>query len=130
MESAREQHGFDRELALGMAHPRGTELRRLGPYREALRAPARFAALPAEDRDVIVRWAETRRRMAERGVDRDPGNLADPLLDAAALRAFVLAGERAAGGRELADPGGDLVALVSRMRGSSAGPQAASERSP
>ena len=106
----------DRELEIAVAHPRGTERRTLEPYRAALRDPAAYATLPPADRDVIVAWAEMRRRIRVRGVDRDAANLADPLLDLEALRAFVLAGERAAGGRSIADDAGDLVALVARMR--------------
>lgn len=105
-----------RELEIALEHPRGTERGRLGRFREALRDPATYAALPIEDRDSIVGWTEMRRLMAERGVDRNPANLADPLLDCQELRAFVLAGERRAGGREIVDEGGDLVALVARMR--------------
>ena len=70
----------ERELALATEHPRGTERRRLLPYREALNDPAAYARLPAKDRDVIVRWAEVRRLIAGRGVDHDASNLADPLL--------------------------------------------------
>ena len=107
----------DRELEIAAAHPRGTERRTLEPYRAALRAPAAYARLPAADRDVIVAWAEMRRRIRARGVDRDAANLADPLLDADALREFVLEGERAAGGRLIRDDGGDLIALVGLIRG-------------
>ena len=43
--------------------------------------------------------------------------MADPLIAAETLRAHVLAGERAAAdGRELADPGGDLIAVVAALR--------------
>ena len=106
----------DRKLEIALAHPRGTERRTLDPYRAALRDPAAYAALPTPDRDVIVAWAEMRRRIRARGVDREVTNLADPLIDAEALRAFVLEGERAAGGRAVADDAGDLIALVARMR--------------
>src|SRR2546428_4118621 len=70
------------------------------------------------DRDVIVRWAETRRRIkADDGIDHDPGNLADPLLPAELLRAHVLAGERLAARRpDFIDPGGDLVTVVEGLR--------------
>jgi len=109
-----------KELALAREHPRGTERRRLLPYREALNDVAVYAALGESDRDAIVRWAETRRRIKDDyGVDHDPANLADPLLPAERLRAHVLAGERAAARRpEFADPGGDLIAAVAELRGS------------
>lgn len=107
----------EQELTLATQHPRGTERRRLLPYREALNATAAYARLPEADRDVIVRWAEIRRRIATRGVDHDPLNLADPLLPAARLREHVLAGERLArGSTDRADPGGDLLALVAAIR--------------
>lgn len=108
----------EKELTLAREHPRGTERRRLLPYRDALNDLAAYAALPEADRDVIVRWAETRRRIKERdGIDHDPANLADPLLPAERLRAHVLAGERAAAGRsEFTDPGGDLIAAVAALR--------------
>lgn len=110
-----------RELALAAEHPRGTELRRLGPYKEALRSPAAYAALPERDRDVIVRWAEVRRRLRDEiGLDRDPENLADPLIPAERLRSLVIEGERlAADLANAADPGGDLIAAVTRLRASS-----------
>ena len=111
---------LEREVAAGLAHPRGTEMRRLGPYREALHGPSAYAALAATDRDAIVHWAEVRRRMAARGVDSDPRNLADPLVDAGALRGLVVEGERLAGGGRVDDDGGDLIALVGRMRDASA----------
>ena len=109
-----------RELALAREHPRGTERRRLLPYRAALNDVAAYAALAEADRDVIVRWAETRRLIkASDGIDRDASNLADPLISADELRAHILAGERhAAGRREFADPGGDLIAAVGALRGS------------
>lgn len=108
----------EREIALATTHPRGTELRRLGPYREALRGPEAYARLPERDRDVIVRWAETRRLVKERtGLDHDPANLADPLLPVDQLRAHVIDGERIAAGADAAtDPGGDLLALVATIR--------------
>ena len=117
----------ERELALATEHPRGTERRRLLPYREALNDAAAYARLPEAERDAIVRWAEVRRRIVDRGVDHDPANLADPLLPAARLRAHVLEGERlaaaSAGTNEqrgddagTADDGGDLIALVERIR--------------
>jgi hypothetical protein len=107
----------EREIALATEHPRGTERRRLLPYREALDDPAAYARLPERDRDVIVRWAEVRRRIAEAGVDHDPANLADPLLPAARLLAHVLEGERLASGSAAApDEAGDLIAAVARIR--------------
>ena len=106
----------EQELTLATEHPRGTERRRLLPYREALNDPAAYARLPEQDRDVIVRWAEVRRLIVGRGVDHDPSNLADPLLSAARLRAHVLAGEQIASGVTIDDDGGDLIALVSRTR--------------
>lgn len=106
-----------KELELAAQHPRGTELRTLGPYRAALNDLGAYARLPIADRDVIVRWAETRRRVRdEAGVDKDPLNLADPLIPAAALRAHVLAGEGRAAGRAIEDDGGDLIGLVARIR--------------
>jgi hypothetical protein len=90
-----------KEIALAREHPRGTERRRLLPYRDALNDVAAYAALPVADRDAIVRWVETRRRIKEEyGIDHDPTNLADPLLPAARLRAHVLAGESAAARRQ------------------------------
>jgi diadenosine tetraphosphatase ApaH/serine/threonine PP2A family protein phosphatase len=108
-----------RELELAREHPRGTERRRLLPYRAALNDTAEYAALSPADRDVIVRWAETRRLIKERhGIDHDPANLADPLIPAARLRAHVIAGEhRVAGRGDTDDPGGDLLEIVSRIRG-------------
>jgi hypothetical protein len=108
-----------KELALAREHPRGTERRRLLPYRDALNDVTTYARLPPSERDVIVRWAETRRLIREaHGVDRDPRNMADPLIAAETLRAHVLAGERAAAGRDaFADPGGDLIAVVAALRG-------------
>ena len=107
-----------KELALARAHPRGTERRRLLPYRDALNDAAAYAALAESDRDAIVRWVETRRRIKEEfGIDHDPANLADPLLPAERLRAHVLAGERAAARRtDFVDPGGDLIAAVAELR--------------
>ena len=107
-----------KELALAREHPRGTERRRLLPYREALNDVAAYAALPETDRDVVVRWAETRRRIKEEyGIDHDPANLADPLIPADRLRAHVLAGERL-GKRnpDLADVGGVLIIAVAALR--------------
>jgi hypothetical protein len=108
----------EREIALAIEHPRGTEKRRLAPFREALNDPTTYARLPEPDRDAIVRWAETRRIVRERtGLDHDPRNLADPLLPADRLRVHVIEGERIAAGLEaFADPGGDLVAVVRRIR--------------
>ncbi|MEK7862614.1 MAG: hypothetical protein AAB295_05050 [Chloroflexota bacterium] len=108
----------DRDLAIAREHPRGTERRALLAYREALNDVARYARLPAADRDVIVRWVEIRRRLAEdSGLDHDARNLADPLLPYQALRAHVLAGERAAhDAPPVADPGGDLREVVARIR--------------
>jgi hypothetical protein len=106
----------ERELALATEHPRGTERRRLLPYRDALNDAAAYARLPEADRDVIVRWAEVRRRIAERGVDHDAANLADPLLPAGRLRTHVIAGEGIATGAPIDDDGGDLIELVRRAR--------------
>ena len=110
----------EKELALAVEHPRGTERRRLLPYRAALQSPSEYAALAEGDRDVIVRWAEIRRRIAASdGVDNDPDNLADPLIPAERLRVLVIAGEHvAAGGIVRSDDGGDLVAAVARIRAS------------
>jgi hypothetical protein len=107
-----------KELALAREHPRGTERRRLLPYRDALNNVAVYATLPETDRDAIVRWVETRRRIKEEyGIDHDPANLADPLLPAERLRAHVLAGECAAATRtEFIDPGGDLIAAIAELR--------------
>jgi hypothetical protein len=108
----------ERELNLAREHPRGTEQRTLAPYRAALNDLAAYAALPTHDRDAIVRWAAIRCVVRDRfGVDRDTANLAEPLIPAATLRAHVLAGEAKAAGRELPDGGGDLLALVARIRG-------------
>jgi hypothetical protein len=108
-----------KEIALAREHPRGTERRRLLPYRDALNDVAAYAALPESDRDAIVRWVETRRRIKkEYGIDNDPANLADPLLPEERLRAHVIAGERTAAQRtEFVDPGGDLIATVAALRG-------------
>lgn len=113
----------ERELALATEHPRGTERRRLLPYREALNDAVAYSRLPEADRDVIVRWAEIRRRIAARGVDHDEANLADPLLPAARLRAHVLASERLTSGdpaparaEDAGDDDGDLIELVGRIR--------------
>ena len=112
----------EKELALAIEHPRGTERRRLLPYVVALNDAEAYARLPERDRDIIVRWAEIRRRIAGRGVDHDPLNLADPLLPSSALRSHVLAGERLAAGIASAgasaddDDGGDLIEIVTRIR--------------
>jgi len=108
----------EKELALATEHPRGTERRRLLPYREALNDAAAYAALSLTDRDAIVRWTEVRRRIRESiGLDHDPTNLADPLLPYARLRAHVLEGERIAARRaSFSDPGGDLVEVVASLR--------------
>lgn len=110
----------ERDLAIATEHPRGTERRTLLPYRDALQDPAAYARLAETDRDVIVRWAEIRRRIRESaGVDNDPANLADPLLPAGRLRDHVVQGERiAAGILEFADPGGDLILVVRGLRDS------------
>lgn len=108
----------EKELALAREHPRGTEQRRLAPYRAALNDVAAYAALPIDDRDAIVRWAAIRCAVRDRfGVDRDQRNLAEPLIPAATLRAHVLAGEAAAAGHGVDDEGGDLFELVARIRG-------------
>ncbi len=89
----------ERDLAIALEHPRGTERRTLLPFREALNDVALYARLPVADRDAIVRWVEVRRRLAEdHGLDHDPANLA-------------------AGIATSADGGGDLRALVSAIRG-------------
>ncbi len=108
----------EKELALAAEHPRGTERRRLLPYRVALNDAAAYAALPEHDRDTIVRWTEVRRRIREStGLDHDPANLADPLLPYARLRAHVIDGERLAAGRgAFDDPGGDLLTVVAALR--------------
>ena len=108
----------EKELALAAEHPRGTERRRLLPYRAALNDAATYAALPERDRDAIVRWTEVRRRIRDSiGLDHDPANLADPLLPYALLRSHVIAGEQLAARRAVFDdPGGDLVAVVAALR--------------
>lgn len=108
----------EKELALAAEHPRGTERRRLLPYRDALNNAAAYAALPERDRDAIVRWTEVRRRIRESiGLDHDPANLADPLIPYTRLREHVIAGERLAARRAtFDDPGGDLVAVVAAVR--------------
>ena len=107
----------DRDLNVAREHPRGTEERTLRPYRAALNDVAAYAALPLADRDAIVRWATIRIAIRDRfGVDRDPANLAEPLIPAAALRAHVLAGEAKVAGRDIADDGEELLALVARLR--------------
>lgn len=107
-----------KELALAREHPRGTERRRLLPYRDALNDVTAYAALAESDRDAIVRWVETRRLIkVAYGIDHDPANLADPLLPEERLRTHVLAGERAAAGwPEFRDPGGDLIVAVAKLR--------------
>lgn len=106
-----------KELALAREHPRGSELRTLAPYRAALNDVADYAALPLKDRDAIARWAAIRCAVRDQfGVDRDAANLAEPLIPAATLRAHVLAGEVRAAGRNIPDDGGDLLALVARIR--------------
>lgn len=110
-----------KEIALAVQHPRGTEQRRLAPYRAALNDLAAYAALPLPDRDAIVRWAETRRRIRDgHGVDQDPANFADPLIPAARLAEHVLAGERLATGAAAAVGSGqhDLFMAVRMIRGS------------
>jgi hypothetical protein len=109
-----------KDLALAREHPRGTERRRLLRYRDALNDVALYAVLAEPDRDAIVLWVETRRRIKEEyGIDHDPANLADPLLPEARLRAHVLAGESAAARREeFVDPGGNLIAAVAKLRSS------------
>src|SRR2546428_13566847 len=103
-------------------HPRGTERRTLLPYRDALNDATAYARLALVDRDVIVRWVEVRRRLAEDGLDHDDANLADPLLPYARLRAHVLAGEYVAAGiTGSSDPGGDLQGLVGLVRARRAG---------
>lgn len=107
----------DQELRLAREHPRGTEQRTLAPYRAALNDLDRYAELPETDRDAIVRWAAIRCAVRDRfGVDRDEANLAEPLIPAATLRAHVLAGETRAAGRDVADDGSELIALVARIR--------------
>lgn len=108
----------EKEIRLAIEHPRGTEQRRLGPYREALHTPEAYARLPEADRDAIVRWVETRRIVRERtGLDNDPMNLADPLIPVDRLRAQVIEGERiAAEIGSFEDGGGDLLAVVADIR--------------
>jgi hypothetical protein len=107
----------EKELTLAREHPRGTEQRTLAPYRAALNDVAVYATLPVAQRDAIVRWAAIRCAVRDRfGVDRDEGNLAEPLIPAATLRAHVLAGEARAAGRGVPDDGGELIALVARIR--------------
>jgi len=105
-------------------HPRGTEQRRLGPYRAALNDLAAYAALPLTDPTPSCagpRPAGGSRD--EHGVDQDPGNFADPLIPAARLAAHVLAGERLAADAPphagASEP--DLTAAVRAIR---AGPPA------
>lgn len=108
----------DKEIALATEHPRGTERRRLLPYRDALQSPEAYARLAVAQRDEIVRWAELRRLIRQRsGIDKDPGNLVDPLIPFESLRRLVVEGEQLAAGADLADDGGDLLHLVARIRG-------------
>lgn len=113
----------ERDLALAREHPRGTERRTLLPYRDALNSVEAYARLPERDRDVIVRWTEIRRRLAEtHALDHDPANLADPLLPYARLRGHVIAGECQASGRSgRDDPGGDLIGAVRAIRAGEVG---------
>ena len=108
----------ERDLAIAREHPRGTERRTLLPYREALNDVAAYARLPLRDRDVIVRWTEIRRVLAEgTRLDHDAANLADPLLPYERLRAHVIAGECRASARDgCPDPGGDVFAVVRAIR--------------
>ena len=106
----------ERDLRVAREHPRGTERRTLLPYRAALNDAAVYARLPIDDRDVIVRWVEVRRRLKDEGLDHDPNNLADPLLPYADLRSLVIAGERVARGTTTADAGGDLRDAVRAIR--------------
>ncbi len=107
----------DKEMALATEHPRGTERRRLAPYRAALNDVGAYAALPEGDRDVIVRWAEIRRRLRdEHGIDHDPANFADTLLEAKRLIEWVLAGERRLAGASGGRSPGDVIAAVAAVR--------------
>jgi hypothetical protein len=108
----------ERELALAAEHPRGTERRRLLPYRAALNDATAYAALPESDRDAIVHWTEVRRRVRESiGLDHDPADLADPLVPYMQLRAHVIEGERIAARRSVFDdPDGDLIEVVAALR--------------
>jgi len=114
----------DSLIALAREHPRGTERRTLLALRDWLQTPARYAALPEQRRDAIVRWAEARRRIRrEHAVDADRGNLVDPLIPEARLRALVIEGEIAAAGvaadaAELIQraDGEGLPAIVSEIR--------------
>ncbi len=107
----------EKELALATEHPRGTERRRLAPYRAALNDVRAYTVLPEADRDVIVRWAEIRRRLRdERGIDHDPVNFADPLLEAKGLIEWVIAGERRIAGTAGATPANDVIAAVTAIR--------------
>jgi hypothetical protein len=103
----------DALLRLARQHPRGTERRTLLPLRDALQSPVAYAALPESQRDAIVRWAETRRRIrADDGVDAEVANLADPLIPERKLRALVVEGEIAAAG--VAADATSLLARVER----------------
>jgi len=97
-------------VTLAKAHPRGTERRTLLPLRDALQTPLSYAALAEDRRDLIVRWAEARRRIRrDHAVDADRANLADPLIPEARLRALVIEGEIAASGGAA-----DATALIER----------------
>ena len=105
----------DRDLALAREHPRGTERRTLAPYREALNDPAAYTRLRPDERDIIIRWAEIRRRLKTNdGLDHDPANLSDPLLPYEALRDAVLQGESLDAAALDADD--DLRAAIARLR--------------
>ena len=108
----------ERDLAQAREHPRGTERRTLGPYREALNDAAAYALLEPSERDVIVRWAEIRRRLRLGGLDHDEANLADPLIAYEALRDLVVRGESLDAAALGADD--DLRAAVERARASRA----------
>ena len=103
----------DALVKLAREHPRGTERRTLLPLRDGLQSPAAYAALPEQSRDAVVRWAETRLRIRrEHAVDADRGNLVDPLIPEAKLRALVIEGEIAAAGIAADAPG--LIARAER----------------
>jgi hypothetical protein len=107
----------ERDLRIALEHPRGTERRTLLPFRAALNDASAYARLAVGDRDVIVRWAEVRRRLKEsNGLDHDPSNLADPLLPYAALRTLVIAGENTVRGSGVVDADGDLRDVVRAIR--------------
>ena len=108
----------EKELALAAEHPRGTERRRLLPYRAALNDAATYASLPESDRDAIVRWTEVRRRIRERSGSTTIQTISRP----AALPTHDCA--RTSRGRAprrgsrslFDDPGGDLLVVVGRAR--------------